>query len=326
MAIRISRSQRLTAVIGIASIFFLAEISVGFYTHSLALVADAFHYLNDLVGFIVALVAVKVSERDDSPKSLTFGWQRSQLLGAFFNGALLFALGISIFLQSVERFVSLQRVENPKLIFIMGCVGFGLNILSALFLHGIGRDLGMMGVLLHVMGDAANNLGVMAAALVIWHTHYEGRYYADPGTSMGIGIMIILTSLPLMRYSGHILLESLPNGVSVDDVKHDLELIPGVLAIHELHIWRLNQQKVLASVHVVVSENTMPEFLKIAKTMNECFHEYGIHSVTLQPEITSHIPVKEDQESEEMQYLRRKSLEKCQVVCSRVCEDLTCCG
>ncbi|EYE92646.1 cation diffusion facilitator family transporter [Aspergillus ruber CBS 135680] len=323
MAIRISRSQRLTAVIGIASIFFLAEISVGFYTHSLALVADAFHYLNDLVGFIVALVAVKVSEWDDPPKSLTFGWQRSQLLGAFFNGALLFALGISIFLQSIERFVSLQRVENPKLIFIMGCVGFGLNILSVLFLHGIGRDLGMMGVLLHVMGDAANNLGVMAAALVIWLTHYEGRYYADPGTSMGIGVMIILTSLPLMRHSGHILLESLPNGLSVDNVKHDLELIPGVLAIHELHIWRLNQQKVLASVHVVVSEHTMPEFLKIAKTMNECFHEYGIHSVTLQPEITPHIPVKEDQESEEM---RRIFLEKCQVVCSRVCEDLTCCG
>lgn len=67
----------------------------------------------------------------------------------------------------------------------------------------------------------------------------------------------------------------------------------------------------------------MPEFLKIAKTMNECFHEYGIHSVTLQPEITPHIPVKEDQESEEM---RRIFLEKCQVVCSRVCEDLTCCG
>lgn len=70
----------------------------------------------------------------------------------------------------------------------------------------------------------------------------------------------------------------------------------------------------------------MPEFLKIAKIMNECFHEYGIHSVTLQPEITSHIPVKEDQESEELQYLRRKSLEKCQVLCRRVCEDLTCCG
>ena len=97
-----------------------------------------------------------------------------------------------------------------------------------------------MGVMLHVMGDAANNLGVMVAALVIWLTHYEGRYYADPATSMGIGFMIILTALPLsmscishiqtcfylprpVRNAGHILLESLPNGIDPDDVKHDLE-------------------------------------------------------------------------------------------------------
>lgn len=70
----------------------------------------------------------------------------------------------------------------------------------------------------------------------------------------------------------------------------------------------------------------MPEFLKVAKTMNECFHAYGIHSATLQPEITSYIPVKDDQASEETQYLRKLSLEKCQVVCSSVCEELTCCG
>lgn len=82
-----------------------------------------------------------------------------------------------------------------------------------------------MGVMLHVMGDAANNLGVMASALVIWFAKYEGRYYADPGTSMGIGLMIILTSLPLMRSAGHILLESKPDNIDADDVKHDLEKV-----------------------------------------------------------------------------------------------------
>ena len=70
----------------------------------------------------------------------------------------------------------------------------------------------------------------------------------------------------------------------------------------------------------------MPEFLKVAKTMNECFHAYGIHSATLQPEIASYIPVKDGQASEETQHLRKLSLEKCQVVCSAVCEELTCCG
>lgn len=167
---------------------------VGFYTHSIALIADAFHYvscltdwcmlgcfgwrllqLNDLVSFIIALVALKVcdcwtfeclpssntrsniqkSECTDSPKELSFGWQRAQLLGAFFNGVLLFGLGISIFLQSIERFIALQRepiqplstmralltlhsdVQNPKMMFIVGCVGLGLNLISAVFLHGM---------------------------------------------------------------------------------------------------------------------------------------------------------------------------------------------
>ena len=83
------------------------------------------------------LIRLQISERSESPQDLSFGWQRAQLLGAFFNGVFLLALGISIFLQSIERFVSLQLVEEPKLVLIMGCVGLTLNIISALFLHGL---------------------------------------------------------------------------------------------------------------------------------------------------------------------------------------------
>ncbi|PYH47212.1 putative di-, tri-valent inorganic cation transporter [Aspergillus saccharolyticus JOP 1030-1] len=368
MSPNISRSQRLMVVIAISSAFFVSEISVGFYTHSLALVADAFHYLSDLVSFIVALLALWVSEADDSPKALSFGWQRAQLLGAFFNGVLLFGLGISVFLQSVERFISIERVENPKLMFIMGSIGLGLNLISATFLHehhhhghdhdhldqamieipasnsensdgqerpgspehgdhkhvlhsaqasGHGHDLGMMGVLVHVLGDAANNLGVMAAALVIWLTHYEGRYYADPGTTMGISIMILLSSFPLVRRSGLILLQSAPNGVDAEDVKHDLEKISGVLSVHELHIWQLNQHKTLASVHVTVSDSSVPAFLKLTKTINECFHAYGVHSTTIQPEVVH---------PSALASLETEGLGKCQVVCGTMCAGLTCCG
>ncbi|KAL4787581.1 cation efflux protein [Aspergillus varians] len=338
MELRISRSNRLMAAIVISAAFFFTEISVGFYTHSLALVADAFHYLNDLVGFIVAFWALKVSNSNNSPQELSFGWQRAQILGAFFNGSLLFALGISIFLQSIERFVTLHHVENPKLMFIIGCVGLGLNIICVTFLHEHhhhdshdhhhhhhhhhgseleiksqaqidieqlreienkakhhdhkhlnhreapvfgGHDLGMMGVLLHVIGDAANNLGVMVAALVIWLTQYEARFYADPATSMGIAAMIMLSAIPLVRQSGLILLESAPKGLDLADVKHDLEKVPGILAVHELHIWRLNQQKILASVHVAILDHS--EFSTLSTVIEECFHAYGIDSVTIQP-------------------------------------------
>ncbi|GAM35816.1 cation diffusion facilitator family metal ion transporter [Talaromyces pinophilus] len=302
--------------------------------------------LNDLIGFIVAFAALKISAKKDSPQDLSFGWQRSRLLGAFFNGVFLLALGVSIFLQSIERFVSLQRVDHPKLVLIIGCVGLALNIISASFLHEHdhshseipgavdtavntedgtvqvsissnsngtfstcsflqlfavhdnhrhknlqpskrGHDLGMLGVLIHVIGDAANNVSVIISALVIWLTTYPARYYADPAVSMAIAIVILTTSVPLVRNSGRILLESVPSGINLDDVRHDLETIPGVLSVHELHVWRLNQEKALASVHVAISNETVSDFVQIAKTMNDCFHSYGIHSATVQPELGS---------------------------------------
>ncbi|KAL1981996.1 hypothetical protein VTN96DRAFT_1962 [Rasamsonia emersonii] len=359
-----SRTRRLWIVICVSTTFFLAEISAGFYTKSLALVADAFHYLNDLIGFIVALVALRISNKKDSPPELSFGWQRAQLLGAFFNGVFLLALGVSIFLQSIERFVSLQRVENPKLIFIVGCVGLGLNLISATFLHehdhagttlpaGISEeegsadatnlsllahnnhrhhniapkpksyDLGILGVLLHVVGDAINNVGVMISALVIWFAKYDGRFYADPAVSMGIAVMVLLSSLPLVRKSGAILLESVPTGVSLSDVKYDLELIPGVMSVHELHVWRLNQQKSLASVHITVPDCKISEFTEFANTINECFHAYGIHSATVQPELAA--SPDSDCTSNASRHRSPGSF-TCQISCGAVCEELTCCG
>ncbi len=94
-----------------------------------------------------------------------------------------------------------------------------------------GRDLGMLVVLTHVLSDCVNNIGVMIAAVVIWKTDYEGRFYADPGAGLGIAIMILLSSIPLVRNSGTILLQSAPRGVKLEDVKHDLEKAGGRMAV-----------------------------------------------------------------------------------------------
>ncbi|KKZ59866.1 CDF family cation efflux system protein [[Emmonsia] crescens] len=386
----LSRSTRLSIIIAISFTFFVVEISVGFYTRSLALVADAFHYLNDLIGFVVALVALKVSEKPGAtPSYLSFGWQRSTLLGAFFNGVFLLALGVSIILQSIERFIALERVEKPELILIIGCVGLTLNIISAFFIHehahghdhhhhGDGHDadtehdqttirieldnhenahenhrhsnnsnsvknshdLGVMGVLLHVIGDAINNIGVIIAALVIWKATHDGRYYADPGVSLGIGILILASALPLVKNSGSILLDTVPLGVSLDDVQHDLETIPGVLSVHELHAWRLNQNKAIASAHVVTSDTSLAGFMARAQRIGECLHAYGIHSVTLQPELatssssslgdTTGAETEQGLSSSEETTLglrmRRGASSTCKIVCKSGCEALTCCG
>ncbi|KAJ4341212.1 hypothetical protein N0V87_001953 [Didymella glomerata] len=375
---QISRKTRLRAVIAISFCFFVAEISVGFYTHSIALVADAFHYLNDLIGFIVALVAVQVTERKESPQDLTFGWTRAQLLGAFFNGVFLLALGLSILLQSIERFIYLQHVENPKLVLIVGCIGLTLNLISAAFLHEHdhgdghghshdhshdhsththgdvesvsastsstydnhrehrhfsltpskhGMDLGILGVLIHILGDAINNIGVIISALIIWLTHSSSRFYADPAVSLWIALMILVSALPLTKRSGKILLQSAPLGVKIDDIKNDMESILGVTSVHELHVWRLDQRKAIASAHVVVSDPDVESFMRTAKVITECLHAYGIHSATLQPELLKQ-RVADDEAMEtgsQMATARTSLSEKCGVPCGSVCEELKCC-
>ncbi|KAF3010922.1 hypothetical protein E8E13_010045 [Curvularia kusanoi] len=352
---QLSRKTRLRAVIGISFCFFVAEITVGFYTHSIALVADAFHYLNDLISFIVALVAVQVTEREDSPQDLTFGWTRAQLLGAFFNGAFLLALGLSISLQSIERFIYPQHVENPKLVLIIGCIGLTLNLISAVHTHADvenlsitsaasttdhhqahlhlslsthkhGLDLGILGVLIHILGDAINNIGVIISALIIWLTHSPSRFYADPAVSLWIAIMIIATAIPLTKRSGTILLQSAPLGVEIANVKRDMESIPGIVSVHELHIWRLDQRKAVASAHVVVSDPDVKSFMAKAKIITECLHAYGVHSVTLQPELLRR-RVSGDGEATEVESVlsEQTSAEKCGVPCGNVCEELKCC-
>ena len=304
-----------------------------------------------------------MTERKTSPSDLSFGWARAQLLGAFFNGAFLLALGLSIGLQSIERFISIQHVENPKLVLIVGCVGLFLNVISALFLHEHdhdhgpggsedeealsptpthathkhilakpkkhGMDLGILGVLIHVIGDAINNIGVIISAVIIWFVKSPSRFYADPAVSMWIAIMILISAIPLTKRSGKILLQSAPLGVSIEDVKHDLESIPGVQSVHELHVWRLDQKKAVASAHIVVSDPDIASFMAKAKVFTECLHAYGIHSATLQPELASASTERDDEVTSAITSATttaRPSMEKCGVPCGVLCEELKCCN
>ncbi|EED21007.1 cation efflux protein/ zinc transporter, putative [Talaromyces stipitatus ATCC 10500] len=325
MAIRLSKRIRLRLIILISTSFFVVEIAVGFYTHSLALIADAFHYLNDLIGFVIALVALELTESTQSPPTwLSFGWQRAQILGAFFNGVFLFALGVSTALQSIEKFIFMHNdITRPENILIVACIGLVLNICSVILIHGVlvaflfpmgsthfllgqimvtiihilamdgqigdvksSHDLNSLGVLIHLLGDALNNIGVMVSALVIWLTKHEGRFYADPAASMLIACMIMLTSAPLALSSGRILIQSLPTNVNCEDVNRILTSVPGVLAVHDLRLWRLNHHKNIASVHVLIDGQTsMRECSSIMKSIRQRLHALGVHSITIQPEV-----------------------------------------
>ena len=151
--------------------------------------------------------------------------------------------------------------------------------------HG---DLNMRGVFLHLAGDALGNVGVICAALVIWSTNYPWTPYVDPAISLLITLIILGSAIPLCMAASRILLQAVPAGISIDDIKEDIKELPGILSCHHLHVWQLSDAKAVASLHVQVEFDFKGEgsarYMQLARQIRRCLHEYGIHSSTIQPE------------------------------------------
>ena len=150
-------------------------------------------------------------------------------------------------------------------------------------------DLNMRGVFLHVMGDALGNIGVIGSALIIWLTTSPWRFYADPAISLVITFIILGSAIPLCKAASRILLQAVPADISIEDIKEDIEKLPGVISCHHLHVWQLSNVKPIASLHVQIAFDFEGEgsarYMKLARAIQLCLHDYGIHSSTIQPEI-----------------------------------------
>ncbi|GAB7347447.1 hypothetical protein MBLNU459_g4364t2 [Dothideomycetes sp. NU459] len=142
VAMGLSKSTRILILLAIDSVFFLVELITGYAVHSLALVADSFHMLNDVLSLCVGLWAVKVANQKTNSKMYTYGWQRAETLGALVNGVFLVALCVSIFLEAIQRFVEPQEVTQPMIILIVGCMGLASNIIGLFLFHDHGHAHG----------------------------------------------------------------------------------------------------------------------------------------------------------------------------------------
>jgi zinc transporter 1 len=151
--------------------------------------------------------------------------------------------------------------------------------------HG---DLNMRGVFLHVLGDALGNVGVIASALIIWLTDFSWRFYSDPLISLIITVIILCSAIPLCKAASRILLQAVPAGLSIDDIREDINALGGVVSCHHVHVWQLSDSKLVASLHVQVDfdfkGSGSAQYMDLAREIRKCLHEYGIHSSTIQPE------------------------------------------
>lgn len=260
-------------------IFVAVEAAYGFYANSMALLADAGHNLSDVAGLIVAWSAAVLARRPPST-SFTYGLGTASILAALINAVLLFIAVAALVWAAIERIVTPQHVD-AHIVFWVAAVGIVINAATAmLFYSGIKHDLNVRGAFLHMAADAAVSLGVVITALAMMAWGYT---WLDPAVSLAIAAVIVWATWGLFRDSVRLSVHGVPPGIDVDQVRRALANMPGVVSVHDLHIWPISTTQTALSAHLVMpAGHPGDDFLRIAnETLN---HDFSIAHATLQIE------------------------------------------
>ncbi len=249
--------------------FVIIEALYGYFSKSLALMADAGHNLSDVAGLILAWGAVWLATKKPSAK-YTFGLRKSTILSALFNALLLLlAVGIIIW-EALHRLMNPTQVETGMVMIVAG-VGIVINGLTALlFFKDKDHDINLKGAYLHMAADALISFGVVLSALVISYTSWN---WLDPLVSIVIALVIIYGTWDLFRSSIYLSLDAVPMGIEFSEVKKYLESVEGVHDAHDLHIWPMSTTENALSVHLTLKEKNLEnhKLVEIAKVLKDKF-------------------------------------------------------
>jgi cobalt-zinc-cadmium efflux system protein len=272
-------SRKLTIATAANVAVVVAEIAVGLYAGSLALIGDALHNLTDAGALLIALIAVRLARRTPTHEK-TFGYQRAGILAAFINAGLLVAFTLFLLREAWERFQQPHAVDTQWML-AMAAVALAVNAGTALSIRRESRDdVNIRGAFLHMVGDAVSSAGIIVAAIAIRLT---GSYQWDAWVSMVIGVLILWSSYGVLRESVNLLLEGVPAGIDPDLITTRLSTIDGILGVHHLHIWALGPSRPALSCHLMVGDVPVRTTSRILDEVNGMLrHEYRIAHTTIQ--------------------------------------------
>lgn len=275
-----SATRALTLAVGITASFFVIELVGGILTNSLALQTDALHMLTDVVALAYALVATRLAQRPVSLRR-TYGYYRVEILSAFLNGILLWAVVIFVIYEAIQRIQQPAGVQSLNML-IIAFLGLIANGLVAVTLsRSRNESLNLKGAFLHVVADALGSVGAISAGLIMLFT---GWYQADPIASIMIGVLVFYSSGKLVRDSVNVLLEGVPSHIDVASLERRMAGTKGIRNVHDLHVWSIADSKMCCmSSHVVVEEGIDRKEL-IAKLIHMLKDEFGIDHTTIQLE------------------------------------------
>lgn len=272
--------RRLWFALALVVAFLVVEVAAALLTGSLALLGDAGHLLTDVVGLGMALAAIEAAARARRHPRRTFGLYRLEVLAALGNALLLLGLAGFILFEAVQRFRAPPEVAGAPLIAV-ALVAIAVNlVVLALLREGSKTSLNLEGAFLEVLADLLSSVGVLIAAIVLLTT---GWPYIDPIMAILIGLWVLPRALRLGGKALRVLLQAAPPHVSPDRVRQGLTALPGVVDVHELHVWTLTSGMDVASAHLDVAADRDPtEILRDAQRLLRETH--GIEHATLQVE------------------------------------------
>ena len=261
----------------------LAEVVVGFSCGSLALLADAGHMLSDIGGISLALIAIWFSGKP-ATEAKTYGYYRSEILAGFLNALALVGISVFIFYEAYQRLESPPEV-NSLPVLIVAIVGIVINLVSLRILKsGAGESLNVKAAYMEIFADLLGLAGVVISSTIILTT---GWHIADPIISALIGLMIIPRTWMLLSECTHILMEGTPGHIDLMELREALQAVPGVLDIHDLHVWTITSNHHAMSAHVTIDDTEQAPAI-LAKVSSVAQKRFGLDHTTIQVEPRDH--------------------------------------
>ena len=274
-------ARTLTQVLILTGLYMVIEFVGGFWTGSLALLADAGHMLTDVGAVGLALFAAWFAQHPPSTAQKTYGYYRIEILAAFVNGLLLVALSGFVFFEAIQRFSHPHAVKGGVMMLI-AVGGIIINLASAYILHKqASHNLNVRAAFLHVLSDTLGSVGAVLAGLFIWKFHW---YWADGIFSMLIASLVLFSAVRLILDATHVLLEGSPPHLDVKSIEATLASFEQVKAVHDLHVWTIASGRESMSVHVEVAseQDFHPNTLHLLQ--RELIEAFGLYHVTIQLE------------------------------------------
>jgi len=274
-----ANAKMLRWALALTSTYLVAEVIGGFAFNSLALLSDAAHMLTDVAALVIALLAIKMGKKAPDEKR-TFGYRRFEILAAAFNAVLLFFIAIYVFVEAIKRFNEPQEIQSWGML-IVAAIGLGVNLITMrLLTAGKEASFNVKGAYLEVWADMIGSIGVILGALAI---KFTGWTWVDPVVAVAIGLWVLPRTWILLRDTTNVLLEGVPRGLQLAQVRGEIGSLAGVTGLHDLHIWSTSNDDVSCTVHVTLGSGA--DANTVRQSVSALLEaRFEIHHTTIQTE------------------------------------------